>query len=245
MVHRKAYHFEQCFLVGTWTERHAIIQCDEATPACSQCVKSKRTCPGYPKRFDLILRDETQSTRQRVRRQQNLSPDASYSTDLESSYPTTFQEAFKSCREASFSATLPLLLGPDPSSLEDLAICRFFSNFVLIPRHHEAFQGYLDILPSLYTNAPSESALVLATSAVSLAIAAGDPRCSRESILSRKQVGKAMAMIHKAVGDPVESLTDETLLAVLILGLYEVSRLVHSSHTLRALVSVQLHRQTV
>ncbi|CAF9924133.1 MAG: hypothetical protein HETSPECPRED_005502 [Heterodermia speciosa] len=30
-----------------------------------------------------------------------------------------------------------------------------------------------------------------------------------------------MAMIHKAVGDPVESLTDETLLAVLILGLYE------------------------
>ena len=92
-----------------------------------------------------------------------------------------------------------------------------------MPRHHEAFRGFLQVLPQLFTNAPSGSALALATSAVSLAIAGGDPKCSRESILSRKHAGKAMSMIHKAIEDPVESLEDETLLAVLILGLYEVS----------------------
>lgn len=103
----------------------------------------------------------------------------------------------------------------------------------------------MDVLAPLFTNAPCGSVLALATSAVSLAIAAGDPKCFRESILSRKQVGKAMIMIHKAIEDPIESLKDETLAAVLVLGLYEVSQLVHSRYTLQAFVSVQLHRQTV
>ena len=103
----------------------------------------------------------------------------------------------------------------------------------------------MDVLPALFTDAPIGSALALATSAVSLAIAAGDPKCTRESILSRKKVGTAMSMIHKAIEDPVESLKDETLLAVLVLCLFEVSQLFHSQYTLRALVSVQWRRQTV
>ena len=216
-------------------------QCDEASPACSQCVKTKRTCPGYRAHFDLIIRDETQSTRQRVLRQQHPAAKASHPTNLESSGPITFQEAF----ESSKAASLPLLLGPDPSSIEDLAVCRFFSNFILVPRHREAFRGFLDVLPPLFSDAPSESVLAVATSAVSLAIAGGDFRCSRESILSRKQVGKAMIMIHKAIEDPIESLKDETLLAVLILSLFEVSRPFLSLYILRALVFVQLHRQIV
>ena len=53
-----------------------------------------------------------------------------------------------------------------------------------------------------------------------------------------------MSMIHKAIEDPVESLKDETLLAVLVLCLYDVSPLFHRLYTLRALVSIQFHRKT-
>lgn len=126
-----------------------------------------------------------------------------------------------------FPKVLPLLLEPSPSSLEDLAVCKFFSNFVLVPHHHEAFRGILDVLPPLFNIAPSGSVLALATSAVSLAIVGGSPFRPREAILSRQKFGKALIMARQAIDDSVESLKDETLLAVLVLSLYEVSKLMH------------------
>ena len=111
---------------------------------------------------------------------------------------------------------LAVLLGPNPSNREDLAICSFFTNFVLVPRHHEAFRGFLDGLPSLFSNAPVGSVLALATSAVSLAIVGGHPTCHFEAALSQQAFGKALVMTRKAIQDPIESLKDETLLAVLV-----------------------------
>ncbi|EPE03659.1 negative acting factor [Ophiostoma piceae UAMH 11346] len=35
------------------------IKCDEAKPACSQCVRTGRTCPGYKSQIDLLFRNET------------------------------------------------------------------------------------------------------------------------------------------------------------------------------------------
>lgn len=117
---------------------------------------------------------------------------------------------------ANLSSTSPLLLGPNPSNIEDLAICRFFTNFVLIPRHHEAFRGFLDALPPLFNAAPSGSVLSLATSAVSLAIIGGNPSYPREAMLSQQRLGRALMMAHEAIADPVDSLKDETLMAVLV-----------------------------
>ncbi|CAK7207346.1 hypothetical protein SEUCBS139899_010156 [Sporothrix eucalyptigena] len=35
------------------------IKCDEAKPACNQCVRTGRTCPGYKSKIDLLFRNET------------------------------------------------------------------------------------------------------------------------------------------------------------------------------------------
>ena len=126
------------------------------------------------------------------------------------------QEAFMTWSAANLSSTSPLLLGPDPSNIEDLAICRFFTNFVLIPRHQEAFRGFLEALPPLFNKAPSGSVLSLATSAVALAIIGGNPSYPQEAMLSQKRLGKALMTAHEAIADPVDSLKDETLMAVLV-----------------------------
>ena len=133
------------------------------------------------------------------------------------------QHSFNEESAASFETAFTLLFEPNSSTLEDLAVCSFMSNFVLIPRHREAFRGFLDALPTLFNNAPNGSVLPLATSALSLAIAGGRSSCSREAILSAKNFGKALVETNKAIRDPVESLKDETLMAVLVLSLYEVS----------------------
>ena len=192
------------------------MQCDEAKPACSQCLKSKRICPGYTAQFDLILRDQTRSTRRRVQRQQNQLAKPTIPEEDGLSRLDAVQEAFMTWSAANLSSTSPLLLGPDPSNIEDLAICRFFTNYVLLPRHHEAFRGFLDALPPLFNRAPNGSVLSLATSAVALAIIGGNPSHPREAILAQKRLGKALTMAHEAVADPVDSLKDETLMAVLV-----------------------------
>ena len=81
--------------------------------------------------------------------------------------------------------------------------------------------GYIDCLLPLYTQAAENSLLHLVIDAVSLAIAG---RSSRRSFhLGQSAFGKALARTKKAIEDPIESLQDETLIAVLFLGLYEVS----------------------
>ena len=54
-------------------------------------------------------------------------------------------------------------------------------------------------------------------------VVGGDPSRQLERKMSRHMFGKALLMVHRAIEDPKESLKDDTLLAVLLLSLYEVS----------------------
>ncbi|KIH89099.1 hypothetical protein SPBR_06595 [Sporothrix brasiliensis 5110] len=38
------------------------IKCDEAKPACNQCIRTNRTCPGYKSKIDLLFRNETEAS---------------------------------------------------------------------------------------------------------------------------------------------------------------------------------------
>jgi hypothetical protein len=44
-----------------------IYQCDQAIPACGQCIKSKRNCPGYRNEVDLMFLDETRMVVKKAR----------------------------------------------------------------------------------------------------------------------------------------------------------------------------------
>lgn len=106
--------------------------------------------------------------------------------------------------------------------LEQEAICAFFLDFVLLPRHPDSVLGHLGHLMPLYEKVAPESPLVLATSSVALVMSGASSARQSDQQLGRSIFGRALRKTSAAIKHPVESKKDETLMAVLLLGLYEV-----------------------
>lgn len=207
-------------------------QCDEAVPACSQCINTKRQCPGYVPRFDLVLRDQTKAVRrkaQRKKQQQDEGPKLpSPPQSASSEEPASTTWAFVNpggdpsqaiAKRYSSNEPVPRMFNDFP---EQQAICAFFLDFVLLPRHPDSNQGHLEHLLPLYANTSAESPLSLATSSVALMISGGSPTRRNDQQLGRTIFGKALQKTRAAIRNAAESRKDETLMAVLLLGLFEV-----------------------
>lgn len=120
-----------------------------------------------------------------------------------------------------------LVVNPSPSlglgqTPEQLAICKFFTNFVLVPTHPDAQCGFLGCLFPLYISTRHDSILSLATSAVALAVAGSEPNQRLAYHLGRAILGDALRKTTAALQDPVQSVQDETLMTVMLMGFYEV-----------------------
>ena len=86
--------------------------------------------------------------------------------------------------------------------------------------------GYIEFLPSVFSITASNSALALATQALASSFhgawtGAGGEK-DAENRISRTTFGEALLATQNAILDPIKSKSDETLMAVLILRLYEV-----------------------
>ena len=106
---------------------------------------------------------------------------------------------------------------------EQQAICAFFLDFVLLPRHPDSVQGHLEHLLPLYQKTTPDSPLSLATSSVALVLSGSSPTRRSDQQLGRTIFGRALRKTSAAIRNPTESKKDETLMAVLLLGLFEVS----------------------
>lgn len=210
-----------------------LPQCDEAVPDCSQCINTKRQCPGYIARFDLVLRDQTKAVRRKaqLKKQQQdegpklPSPPQSASSDEPTSTTTWAivnpggDTSRALAKRYSSNEPVPRMFNDFP---EQQAICAFFLDFVLLPRHPDSVQGHLEHLIPLYANTNAESPLSLATSSVALMISGKSPNRRNDQQLGRTIFGKALRKTSAAIRNPAESRKDETLMAVLLLGLFEV-----------------------
>ena len=238
---RSRYAFEDHSFssLSTLTACFQPSQCDEAVPACSQCINTKRHCPGYVARFDLVLRDQTKAVRRKAQRkkegnQRTITPPQSASsedsavTKLPLVGPAEGHPYAIIKRSSSDSETVPRMFNDFP---QQQAICAFFLDFVLLPHHPDSVRGHLEHLVPLYKNTHSDSPLTLATSSVALAISGGSPIRRNDAQLGRTFFGRALHRTSAAIRDPLESKKDETLMAVLLLGLYEVCLLHLIVHT--------------
>lgn len=91
-----------------------------------------------------------------------------------------------------------------------------------MPTHPDAQCGFLDCLPPLYTSTRHGSILFLATSAVAFAVAGSDPGQRPIYKMGRVILGDALRKTTAALRDPVQSVQDETLMTVMLMGFYEV-----------------------
>lgn len=110
-----------------------------------------------------------------------------------------------------------------PQEPEQLALNYFFKNYIFVPRKSEAAHGYLEVLPLLYANIAPTSPLLSATSAIAFAAFGKDTFGRQYLPNARLKYGDAISRLNEALEDPVAVKKDETLMAVLIMGMVEVS----------------------
>ncbi|KAL8936618.1 MAG: hypothetical protein Q9216_004833 [Gyalolechia sp. 2 TL-2023] len=204
--------------------RQRKIKCDERRPACAQCINTDRLCPGYAHLFDLVHRDETESVSRKAQRGKRRALRAvtqapkTVGQSGEQAPKGTIPPSSAIATTASSGLFLPKAFQDSP---EQQAVNSFFSTYILIPRHPYSRRGYLDCLLPLYQNTRHDSLLSLATTAISLAVQGGSPRTRHYRDISPSYFGKALLKTSRAIRDPIESVKDETLMAVLLLSFYE------------------------
>jgi hypothetical protein len=105
------------------------------------------------------------------------------------------------------------------------AVPFFFKNFITLPQQAESTRGYLEYLVPLYNRARPSSVLHLATTAVAMATCGQYP--GRQQLLREavSTYGKALKKVNDDLKDPTMSRSDETVLAILMFSLYEVSQM--------------------
>ncbi|OAA45018.1 Zn(2)-C6 fungal-type DNA-binding domain protein [Metarhizium rileyi] len=196
------------------------IKCDETRPTCKQCVKARRTCPGYrdlDKPHPISgegnerpqVPDKSQHAAAKSLAPSSKRNDESSSDGTVASYP----------RSSSERSIKP----PPPIPVYELASCHFISNYILIPRRGLATtRGFLDfVLPLLKAPEPSQHFLY-AFQACSLASL--NNRVGTGNDFDKEALGcytKALASTFSALKDPVLTRRDDTLAAILLLGLFE------------------------
>jgi hypothetical protein len=82
--------------------------------------------------------------------------------------------------------------------------------------------GLVQLLPTMQARASSESVLSSATVTISLIVFGQIHGITRYLMLARFKYGEALTRLKTALGDAVEVRKNETLMAVLILGISEV-----------------------
>jgi hypothetical protein len=104
-----------------------------------------------------------------------------------------------------------------PTPVEDQATCFFFQNYIL-----DDFIGYYSYAPSVYSTLPAGCALTEAITSLGMAGIANSKKDTRLMINANIKYTSALHTINAALRDPYESRTDQTLVAVMLLGLFEV-----------------------
>ena len=197
-------------------------QCDQEKPACARCVKAGRVCPGYRDPLNLSFRDESQD----VIRKARVRPRSPVQSTSRRAFPV-FETSTGVVRSGGSNAKPPpaddlgLTRRRAPSvSVTDQATCFFFSNFVVADMGLS--KSHLNHVTALI-QLPGNGALAATVAAVGMAGLANTRAAPQVMVAARENYAKALRLINAALRDPIESKTNQTLSAVLLLGLFEVS----------------------
>ena len=137
----------------------------------------------------------------------------------------------------------PVLLPPLSETEESHAVAWFISTFALYPRDTQADRGYVELLPVVCGNLRIGTPLSLALIASSRALYSKWERGRRDAeTLAFPDYGLALEATRKALQDPKESMSDETLMAVCLLGFYEVRIIFQNTQPLVYLLTLELRK---
>ncbi|KAL2862427.1 Zn(II)2Cys6 transcription factor [Aspergillus lucknowensis] len=176
--------------------RRRKIKCDERKPRCLKCEKSNRVCPGYRDLGDVLFRDESSRALRLARRVSTTS-----SLKLDQGRETIY-----------YNPSLPV---------QELAAGFFFSKYNTYDGPYLA-NTPCDWLSQSYLDGTSCEALRAAVEAVGMAGLANTSYAPQIASRSRERYCIALSELNDALLDPTAAAADTTLMAVILLGLFEI-----------------------
>ena len=107
--------------------------------------------------------------------------------------------------------------------LEDEATCYFFHNF-LSNEHSSVYSSnaYSSVLPNLHRHDSSFGVLPKIVSAIGLASISNLKRSPKVMVAASQRYSGALRAINSSIQDSSSASTDQTLIAVMLLGVFEV-----------------------
>jgi hypothetical protein len=182
-------------------------------------MKASAEC-AYRDEFDLIYRNETGTAERRARdkwRQRAIKPT-----------PPADQSSSKSAASSpSVKDLVVVKLTAIPSarpSLYRLAYLRFFFDFVTASDYNLNQTGAFQLLPDMFEKAPPDSFFHSAVSAASYANFGGRFKSDEARQVGTRYYGRALHQLAKSMTGASDGIdTNETLLGIFLLALYEVS----------------------
>lgn len=190
------------------------MQCDLIRPACTRCVRANKPCSGYRDTSAMMFHDESSHVIRKAKakghadeRQSSPSARSDNTEELSRQHSVSFIQS---------RTSTPLLMSrsvqPSP---ESLAIGFFFSHFVA--------PGHLSYLKPLEATGLGRMKgienIILACGLVTLANQLSLPQATS---FARKHYVRALQSTKLALIDPGKLVEDETVMAVMLLSLYEV-----------------------
>ncbi|TGO36881.1 hypothetical protein BHYA_0112g00200 [Botrytis hyacinthi] len=197
-------------------------KCDTLTPSCSQCIRAGRNCTGYRAEADMIFRDQTHhyASKRRTENKNRLVVSNNRSKALSDTPGTPIDPQLK-CHSKTQLATqiTPLAPGLSTSSAEQ-AKCYFFRNYVL---EDNSMSGSFQYLYELYDNELIGPALTDSIECLGMVGLANFWKGSGFQFHANKKYNSALRLVSSRLRDEEEARADQTLVAVMLLGLYEIN----------------------
>lgn len=200
-------------------------KCDTLKPSCSQCIRAGRICQGYRDPQDMMFRDEAQvlsTKRQRLAntKKAHHAVSASRPKELASSLVCTSSEAANTQLYFTNSSPVSLLTLDLGSSAEEQATCFFWRNYIL--EEHKFHNGNFQYLSDLYACEDIGQPLAETVACLGLVGLSNFWKASNILRTAQAKYHSALKLVSSRLGNVEEAKSNQTLVSVMLLGLYEV-----------------------
>ncbi|ETN36665.1 uncharacterized protein HMPREF1541_08943 [Cyphellophora europaea CBS 101466] len=203
---------------GCGTCRKRKIRCDQRPGTCMNCEKANRECTGYRNAIDLMFHDETEVVARKMRSE--LSFDFASDSDRGALPQPSIPQKSIAFPQVDTSSIQTSDL---PPALETQATTFFYRHFLL---NNTYYANETELFANLSPLSPLPSVRSLYHSIVALGLGSLVIHSSTHSevplsVYSEAQYLAAISALGSAVSSPSEATSDQTLLSVMILTIFE------------------------
>ncbi|KAF2108993.1 hypothetical protein BDV96DRAFT_503571, partial [Lophiotrema nucula] len=214
--------------------RDRKVKCDLKRPSCTQCLRIGKECHGYRDPLTMMFRNESDVVARKAKmRYQELSKAKEQKLPHRAVACGNQLSESESCTSSpSSSSDIDYQLVPAQQyvrpgsvvwemmpSLEDQGVSFFYSNYVQPPKFIP--RGQFDFLIDVMNKPDTKKIVQSSVTAAGLAGLANSTKCQVVMKRAQEEYVSALSMVNRALQVPDSAKTDDTLISVIMLGMYE------------------------